>query len=194
MKTVRQLAAELGVSKSTLHRLIQKLKQKNAIETITEDNRVLLDDAAEHAIIQALNDRAFQADSIPNESRTFQNDAETCQERSCNDFETLYIESLKQQIERLDADKAHLIMQLQSKDDVIKQLQEEREKDRIERQTILAELLKLKQEQPKVIEVKAAAERTTTKPPQAVKRSGTMQQQKKQTLINAVRSFFVHRG
>lgn len=174
MKTVKELAAELGVSKSTLHRLIQKLNQDCVIETVQRDNKILIDDATEKAIIQAFNEKASHGDA----SCT---DAETMQKRvKCTDYETLYIESLKQQIETLTN-------QIAVKDNQIQILTEQAEKDRLERQTILAQLLDLKQ-QTKVITVNAA-EQPTVKP-QTVKRSTPKPTPKHQTFIDKVKSIF----
>jgi excisionase family DNA binding protein len=95
MKTVKQLAAELNISKSTLHRLIHD----NNIETIQQGNKRLIDETIETAIIQALKEKTLQ-------SETIQNDSETVQKRfkndSRNDIETIqseYIESLKAQVQ-----------------------------------------------------------------------------------------------
>lgn len=97
MKTVKQLAAELNISKSTLHRLIHD----NNIETIQQGNKRLIDETIETAIIQALKEKTLQ-------SETIQNDSETVQKRfkndSRNDIETIqseYIESLKAQVQLL---------------------------------------------------------------------------------------------
>lgn len=181
MKTVKQLAAELGVSKSTLHRLIQKLNQDCVIETVQKDNKILIDDAAEKAIIQAFNEKSSHGDA----SCT---DAETAQKRvksdSCSDCEALYIDSLKQQILDLKADKQYLQERLTA-------AEQERDNLTKERQTILAQLLELKQ-QTKVIEVKTAEQQTVK--PQTVKRSAPKQPQKKQTIMDAVRSFFTRQG
>lgn len=177
MKTVKQLAAELGVSKSTLHRLIQKLNQDCVIETVQRDNKILIDDAAEKAIIQAFNEKSSHGDA----SCT---DAETAQKRvkseSCTDFETKYIESLEQQILDLKADKQYLQERLTAAEQERASLTQERDKLTQERQTILAELLELKQ--PKEIELKAPAEPTTaaaTKRPAQRPRSERQQRQQK---------------
>lgn len=171
MKTVKQLAAQLGVSKSTLHRLIQKLNQDCVIETVQRDNKILIDDVAEKAIIQAYNEKSSHGDA----SCT---DAETAQKRvkseSCSDFETKYIESLEQQIIDLKADKEDLQQRLNNSEQ--------------ERQTLLVQLLELRQ-QTKVIEVKTAEQQTVK--PQTVKRSAPKQPQ---TIMDAVRSFFTRHG
>ena len=105
MKTVSQLAKELGVSKSTLHRTIQK----NDFETIQQGNKWLIDETIEKAIIQAFQEKTFQGDSI-------QNDSETLQKRvkndSRNDTDSILIEELRAQIAELKADKSFLMTQL----------------------------------------------------------------------------------
>lgn len=133
MKTVKQLAAELNVSKSTLHRLIHKLKQERIIETIQRDNKLLLDDSAEKAIIQALKEKALQGETIQNDSETvqkrFKNESETNQR---NDFQKQYIDSLLSQIEELKADKERIYNDYES--------------EKKERQTMLINLLDLQKE------------------------------------------------
>ena len=175
MKTVKELAAELGVSKSTLHRLIHD----NHIETIQQGNKRLIDETIETAIIQALRNKVVHGETICTDAETVQkrvkNDSETIH---CDDYETKYIQQLEQQIIDLKADKEDLQQRLNRSEQ--------------ERQTILGELLRLKQEQPKVIEVKA--EQPTVKPQRTVNRSAPKQPPKKQTIMDAVRSFFVHRG
>lgn len=133
MKTVKQLAAELNVSKSTLHRLIHKLKQERIIETIQRDNKLLLDDSAEKAIIQALQEKSLQGETIQNDSETmqkrFKNESETNQR---NDFQKQYIDSLLSQIEELKADKERIYNDYES--------------EKKERQTMLINLLDLQKE------------------------------------------------
>ena len=88
MKTVKQLAAELNISKSTLHRLIHD----NNIETIQQGNKRLIDETIETAIIQAIKEKTLQSETIQNDSETvqkrFKNDSETIQR---NDFETIIV-------------------------------------------------------------------------------------------------------
>lgn len=93
MKTVKQLAAELNTSKSTLHRLIHD----NNIETIQQGNKRLIDETIEAAIIKAFQEKTLQGETIQNDSapiqKRFKNDSETMQ----ND----YIKSLSAQIDTL---------------------------------------------------------------------------------------------
>lgn len=150
MKTVRELAIELGVSKSTLHRLIHDCN----FETVQNGNKRLIDETIEKAIIQELDKKSLHGE-------TFKSKPETVQKRSENDArnnsETFII------ITELKEDKEFLKAQLAAKDDIIKQLNAniaaltaEREQERKERQTILAELLALRGQ--KKIEVKAQAQ------------------------------------
>lgn len=188
MKTVKQLAAELNISKSTLHRLIHD----NNIETIQQGNKRLIDETIETAIIQALKEKTLQAETIQNDSETmqkrFKNDSETMQR---NDFETKYIQQLEQQILDLKADKQYLQERLTAAEQERASLTQERDKLTKERQTILAELLELKQ--PKEIELKAPAEPTTaatTKRPAQRHRSERQQPKKKSSIFENLKSRF----
>lgn len=117
MKTVKQLAAELNTSKSTLHRLIHD----NNIETIQQGNKRLIDETIEKAIIQALQEKSLQGETIQNDSETFQ---KRCRNVSRNDYETIQndkeqqllqqLEDLKAQIEELKKDKQKLNERLDS--------------------------------------------------------------------------------
>lgn len=184
MKTVKQLAAELNISKSTLHRLIHD----NNIETIQQGNKRLIDETIETAIIQAIKEKTLQSETIQNDSETvqkrFKNDSETIQR---NDFETKYIQQLEQQILDLKADKQYLQERLTAAEQERASLTQERDKLTKERQTILAELLELKQ--PKEIELKAPAEPTTaatTKRPAQRPRSERQQPHKKQSMLDSL--------
>lgn len=143
MKTVSELAKELNVNRTTLHRLIQR----NKIETLQEGNKRLIDATAEQAIKEAFQSKSLQGETLQKHCK---NDAETLQR---NNIETDYIQSLLVQIAELRADKAFLQSQLTAKDETIKALTAEREQERKERQTILAELLQLRGQ--KAINVKA---------------------------------------
>jgi len=180
MKTVKQLAAELNVSKSTLHRLIHD----NNIETIQQGNKRLIDETIEKAIIQALQEKTLQAETI-------QNDSETVQKRFKNDsrndvatIQAAYIETLQAQIADLKADKQYLQERLTAAEQERAELTAERDKLTAERQTILAELLDLRA--PKVIDVKAepkaAASETsrTTSAPKQQPRPAQRQQRRPQ--------------
>ena len=114
LKTVKQLAAELNISKSTLHRLIHD----NNIETIQQGNKRLIDETIEAAILKALKEKTLHGETI-------QNDSESVQKRfkndSRNDYETIqseYIESLKAQVQLLTE-------QLKVKDKQISDLSEQ---------------------------------------------------------------------
>lgn len=150
MKTVSELAKELNVNRTTLHRLIQR----NKIETLQEGNKRLIDATAEQAIKGAFQSKSLQGETLQKHCK---NDAETLQR---NNIETDYIQSLLVQIAELKADKEFLQSQLVAKDNQltekdnqIKTLTAEIEQERKERQTILAELLQLRGQ--KRIEVKA---------------------------------------
>ena len=141
MKTVSELAAELKVNRTTLHRLIQR----NNIATLQEGNKRLIDATAEQAILKAFNNKSLQSETLQKHCK---NDAETLQR---NNIETDYIKSLLAQIEELKADKSFLQSQLVAKDNQIAALtaekekeRQERDKERKERQTILATLPPIK--------------------------------------------------
>ena len=172
MKTVKQLAAELNVSKSTLHRLIQR----NDFETIQQGNKRLISETIEKAIIQALQEKSLQGETIQNDSapiqKRFKNDSETIHKSKSD---SILIQELRAQIDGLKEDKAFLKSQLTEKDNIIKQLTAEREQERKERQTILAELLQLRGQ--KAINVKAQSE---PRPTGAAQRQPQRQQERPQ--------------
>ena len=155
--TVKELAAELNVSKQTIHRTIQKRN----IVTIADGNRVLLDDVAQKAIKEDLQDRMSQS------------------KMSADDLRTEYIETLKQQIEDLKADKQFLQNRLAAA---------EAERDNLtkERQTILAELLSLRG-QPKITTAAADTKQNSElKPERQVKPV----LKRRRTLSDRIRDFF----
>lgn len=178
--TVKELAAELNVSKQTIHRTIQKRN----IVTIADGNRVLLDDTAQKAIKENLQDRMSQNESSADVSRTFSdgagNDTERHADGAADDLRTEYIETLKQQIEDLKADKQFLQNRLAAA---------EAERDNLtkERQTILAELLSLRG-QPKITTTTAAE----TKPASAPKPERQVKPvlKRRRTLSDRIRDFF----
>jgi excisionase family DNA binding protein len=175
LKTVKQLAAELNISKSTLHRLIHD----NNIETIQQGNKRLIDETIETAIIQALKEKTLQ-------SETIQNDSETVQKRfkndSRNDIETIqseYIESLKAQVQLLTE-------QLKMKDKQIADLSEQ-VKDfslKLDKQ----QALHAGTIQTQLIDKQAPAEPTTaaaTKRPAQRPRPERQQPRKKQSMLDS---------
>jgi excisionase family DNA binding protein len=198
LKTVKQLAAELNISKSTLHRLIHD----NNIETIQQGNKRLIDETIEATIIKALKEKTLQSETIQSDSETvqkrFKNDSEMIQK---NDYETKYIQQLEQQILDLKADKQYLQERLTTAEQERASLTQERDKltqerDKLtkERQTILAELLELKQ--PKEIELKAPAEPTTaatTKRPAQRPQSERQQPHRKQSMLDSLFKAFRRR-
>lgn len=171
-----------------MHRLIHD----NNIETIQQGNKRLIDETIETAIIQALKEKTLQSETIQNNSETvqkrFKNDSETIHR---NDFETKYIQQLEQQILDLKADKQYLQERLTAAEQERASLTQERDKLTKERQTILAELLELKQ--PKEIELKAPAEPTTaaaTKRPAQRHRSERQQPKKTNSIFENLKSRF----
>jgi hypothetical protein len=188
MKTVKQLAEELDVSKVTSHRTLHKLKQNQIIETFQDGNKILIDETIEKAIIRELQEKSLQGEAN-------QNDAETNQKRCRNVTETnhgndvatiqaAYIETLQAQINDLKADKQYLQERLTAAEQERAELRAERDKLTAERQTMLVELLDLRA--PKVIDVKtepkAAASETsrTTSAPKQQPRPAQHQQRRPQ--------------
>lgn len=180
MKTVKELAAQLGCSKSTLHRLIQKMNQERVIETVQRDNKILIDDAAEKAILKAFAEKSSHGDASCINADSVQ---ERVKNESCIDFETKYIQQLEQQILDLKADKQYLQERLTAA---------EREKENLtkERQTILAELLELRQ-QTKVITVKTAEPvKADTTPPKRSQPRPEQRQPRKQNVLETISRLF----
>lgn len=68
MKTVTQLAEELNVNRTTLHRLIQR----NNIETLQEGNKRLIDTASEQAIIQAFKSKSLHNETLQTNNKVLQ--------------------------------------------------------------------------------------------------------------------------
>jgi len=68
MKTVTQLAEELNVNRTTLHRLIQR----NNIETLQEGNKRLIDTASEQAIIQAFKSKSLHNETLQSNNKVLQ--------------------------------------------------------------------------------------------------------------------------
>ena len=108
-----QLARELNISKSTLHRLIQR----NEIETIQQGNKNMIDETMEQAIIKALHDKAFQKETFrknENETKTFQNQIVSQAERIVEQEKNIL--ELQQQLQ----DITNKSIQLQFQLDILK--------------------------------------------------------------------------
>ena len=108
-----QLARELNISKSTLHRLIQR----NEIETIQQGNKNMIDETTEQAIIKALHDKTFQKETFQkneNETKTFQNQIVSQAERIVEQEKNIL--ELQQQLQ----DITNKSIQLQFQLDILK--------------------------------------------------------------------------
>lgn len=206
MKTVKQIAIEQGVSKQTIHRIVRK----RSLETFPDGNRVMLDDAAEAAIIEELQNRQTAPDipaddaaddsgrveNVPERPRTSEND-------SPDEGRTVPgpVELLLSQVEELRADKEQLITQLEEKqrtiDGLLSQL------DNVTAALRAAQALHGIEKQQKVIEVKEAAAEDPTparserrassagrSPAPAPSRSGTQKQRTKNKLSDIVKRIF----
>ena len=109
MKTMSQLARELNISKSTLHRLIQR----NEIETIQQGNKNMIDEVSEQAIIKALNGKTFQKETFQRdkiETKTFQNQIVPQMERFAEQEQKLL--ELQQQLQSITDNSIKLQFQL----------------------------------------------------------------------------------
>ena len=110
MKTVSQLAQELNVNRTTLHRLIQR----NNIETLQEGNKRLIDAQAEQAILKAFNSKSLQGETLQNNNKLLQQRNVAQAEQLANKDKT--IDSLQAQL----TDKDNQNSLLKSELDVLK--------------------------------------------------------------------------
>lgn len=110
MKTVSQLAQELNVNRTTLHRLIQR----NNIETLQEGNKRLIDAQAEQAILKAFNSKSLQGETLQNNNKLLQQRNIAQAEQLANKDKT--IDSLQAQL----TDKDNQNDLLKSELDVLK--------------------------------------------------------------------------
>ena len=104
-----QLARELNISKSTLHRLIQR----NEIETIQQGNKNMIDEVSEQAIIKALKEKTFQKEPFQRdkiETKTFQNQIVPQMERFAEQEQKLL--ELQQQLQSITDNSIKLQFQL----------------------------------------------------------------------------------
>lgn len=104
-----QLARDLNISKSTLHRLIQR----NEIETIQQGNKNMIDEVSEQAIIKALNEKTFQKETFQRnkfETKTFQNQIVPQMERFAEQEQKLL--ELQQQLQSITDNSIKLQFQL----------------------------------------------------------------------------------
>ena len=110
MKTVSELAKELNINRTTLHRLIQR----NNIETLQEGNKRLIDTRAEQAILRAFSRKMLQGETLQSNNKSLQ---------QCNVAQTEQLASKDKIIDSLQAqltDKENQISLLQSQLDSLK--------------------------------------------------------------------------
>ena len=117
MKTVSQLAAELNVNRTTLHRLIQR----NNIETLQEGNKRLIDAQAEQAILKAFNEKSLHGETLQNNSKLLQQRTVAKAEHLANKDKT--IENLQAQLTEKDNQNSLFKSQISDKDNQISLLQ-----------------------------------------------------------------------
>jgi len=198
--TIQELSQELNISAQALRQWCKKNNVRKERTKGTKATYVLDCDTVEQARTYYLSEskesnerKETNQGKESNESK--ESDSETVQKRfkndSRNDFETKYIQQLEQQILDLKADKQYLQERLTAAEQERASLTQERDKLTKERQTILAELLELKQ--PKEIELKAPAEPTTaatTKRPAQRPRSERQQPRKKQSMLDSLLKAF----
>lgn len=109
MKTVSELAKELNINRTTLHRLIQR----NNIETLQEGNKRLIDTRAEQAILRAFSRKMLQGETLQSNNKSL----------LCNVAQTEQLASKDKIIDSLQAqltDKENQISLLQSQLDSLK--------------------------------------------------------------------------
>ena len=112
MKTVSELAKELNVNRTTLHRLIQR----NNIETLQEGNKRLIDAQAEQAILRAFGKKTLHGE-------TLQSNSELLQQRNVAQAEQLV--SRDKTISLLQSELDESKSQLTDRDKTIESLQAE---------------------------------------------------------------------
>ena len=192
--TVKELAAELNVSKQTIHRTIQKRN----IGTIADGNKILLDDTAQKAIKEDLQNRTTHnetsenvtADDLRTSANDTWNDTERHADDTADDYRTIYIDALKIQIEDLKSQIENLKSDKQFLQDRLTVAEHNNDVLTKERQTILAELLSLRG-QSKITTAASAAETKAAPEPHPQKQRQQFQQApKKRTLSERIRDFF----
>lgn len=182
--TIQELSQELNISAQALRQWCKKNNVRKERTKGTKATYVLDFDTVSQA-------RAYYSSESKESNETNQrkesneskeSNSETIQR---NEYETKYIQQLEQQILDLKADKQYLQERLTAAEQERASLTQERDKLTKERQTILAELLELKQ--PKEIELKAPAEPVTaaaTKRPAQRPRSERQQPRQKLSFLD----------
>lgn len=156
MKTVKQIAEEHGTQKQIIHRIIKRKR----IETIQDGNRILIDEAAEQAIIEALRQLPERTENDSKRFNSIQNDSErieTIQNDSTDEGRAVPdpVQLLLSQVEELRTDKERLISQLEDKQRTIDGLLSQLEN--LTAALRAAQALHGIEKQQKVIEIKEAA-------------------------------------
>lgn len=191
--TIQELSQELNISAQALRQWCKKNNVRKERTKGTKATYVLDFDTVTQARAYYLSEskesnERKETNQGKESSESKENDSETIQK---TDYETKYIQQLEQQILDLKADKQYLQERLTAAEQERASLTQERDKLTKERQTILAELLELKQ--PKEIELKAPAEPTTaaaTKRPAQRHRSERQQPKKKSSIFENLKSRF----
>lgn len=123
MKTVSQLAQELKVNRTTLHRLIQR----NNIATLQEGNKRLIDATAEAAILKAFNNKSLQGETL---LKRCENNNETLQRNNIATIEelTAKLTDKDKSIDLLQSQIDLLENRLADRDKTIEELKADKEK------------------------------------------------------------------
>ena len=162
--TIKDLAKELNVSEQALRSWCKKNNIRKERAQGTKATYVIDCDAEKQIRIhystnnsnESKESKATKVQKQSNESKA--TNSTNVDSVVSNDLQQAYIESLQQQIEELKADKVYLKERLTV-------AEQERDNLTRERQTILAELLELRQ--PKVIELKEPEVKTAAEQPKA---------------------------
>lgn len=188
--TIKELSQELQVSEQALRQWCKKNNVRKERTKGTKATYVLDFDtvAQAKAYYSSESKESNETNQRKESNESKESNSETIQR---NEHETKYIQQLEQQILDLKADKQYLQERLTAAEQERASLTQERDKLTKERQTILAELLELKQ--PKEIELKAPAEPVTaaaTKRPAQRPRSERQQPRKKQSMLDSLLKAF----
>lgn len=177
-KTIAQIAAELGVTRQAVY---QKIKNNSELSTamsqftVKKNNTTLYNLQAQQLIKQA-----FESGVNVNCKQAIDSKQKS--------IDSKLIDSLQATIATLQTTIETLTNQLAVKDKQIEYLQ-----DRLTAEQALHAGTIQQKQQTKVIDVKAA-EQPTVKPQRSMNRSAPKPTPKKQTFMDAVRSFFTRQG
>jgi hypothetical protein len=191
--TIKELSIELGVSEQALR---QWCKKNNVRKESTKARKAsyIIDCDTEILIRNHYKPEKSNETNESKETKAGKQGKESngnLQESTQQDLQKALIQSLQQQVEDLKADKKSLQADKDYLQERLTAAEQEREALTKERQTILAELLELRQ--PKEIVLKAPAEpepAAATKQPAPRPRSERQQPKKKSSILENLKSRF----